>query len=164
MALYTGHVPEIFRGMRRGSSSSADDDAFVCGAEGNPKGRSDRLKDVRLENASVLKPSAKAALISFDKLKRRCSRTLWARYRDSGYLTTDYMVTSSSLGYFKRCLAACEELRMDGEGGGRLLTVAPIFHPGSNYSSASAGLPTGALRTQTTSTVINFVRILLTII
>ena len=123
-ALYTGRVPEIFKGMRSGTALPPEDDLVACAAEATLAWW--------LGNAS--KPNA--------ALKRVCGRTLWGRYRDRGYLTTDYMVLSSSLGYFNVCLSACERLLNDGKGGGRLLSVAPIYPAGARYASGSAALQT----------------------
>ena len=121
-ALYTGHVPEIFEGMRTGRPLPARGDRDVCGVELNA------LVDPRADPA--LQGATRAVLA------RLCSRSLWGRYREHGYLTADMgagrVPTESvpepphELGmYAGECSEGCQMLNGNG-----LLTVARPYADG----------------------------------
>ena len=144
-AVYTGHVPDIFRGVQEGQVHPPSRDKNTCDVE------ADALELLKAEAA------AGAGAAAFDTtmvarqtrerkrieamLRYRCSHTLWGKYRDEGYITADmpegYDKAMNVGAYFGRCEGWCQEVP-GAVGGGALVSVARPY--GDTTSSTNVTL------------------------
>jgi hypothetical protein len=89
-AVYTGHIPELFDGIKTGKTKPVYLDKDTCVPE---------IEDILSYNNKT----------AIDRLARRCQRTIWGTYRDNGYLTADLGVAKadSLAEYFDKCDKSC---------------------------------------------------------
>ena len=95
-AIYSGHIPGLFEGLRTGVTRTISSDPYNCQVEAEEVQRAERER-----NAAQLERA-------LQRLAQRCRTTLWGGFRDQGYLTGNAGVDSLSLGeYFNVCRDTC---------------------------------------------------------